>query len=532
MSYEKKMTEFIDQHVEIIKPLCLESSLAWWDNALTGSDDSAQRAAEINAQLMKIYANPDEYAFLKSIPKDEIHDPLIARQHDMLLRGYEGEQMSDDMIDRMVKLDTEISQEYNNFRADVNGESMLENDIRKVLSESTDLDLRKAAWEGSKRIGARVEERVLELVKLRNQVARDQGYTDHYAKSYHLSELDLERVFNQFDALAALTDPIWEEWKSRFDIRQASRLGITVEELRPWHYTDQFFQEAPAGTFNLDQFFTGKSMEELTRSFYSSIGLPVDDVMSRSDLYEKPGKNQHAFCTDIDHEGDVRVLCNVRSNEHWMGTMLHEFGHAVYDKYTDYSLPFMLRGPSHTLSTEAIAEMMGRFSSNALWLKLYAGIPQEKMAELNEATLERERSKFLVVTRWFFVMCYFEREMYRNPDQDLNKLWWDMVERYQGIHRPDDRNEPDWASKLHLALAPVYYQNYLLGEMFAAQILSHIRRVVLQDEAAEALFISPKVGQWLKERIFTPAAVRPWEDGLEYATGEALNPAYYAAQLK
>lgn len=45
----------------------------------------------------------------------------------------------------------------------------------------------------------------------------------------------------------------------------------------------------------------------------------------------------------VDRGGDVRVLCNVKSNEKWMGTMLHEYGHAVYDKHVDRSLPWLLR---------------------------------------------------------------------------------------------------------------------------------------------------------------------------------------------
>ena len=55
-------------------------------------------------------------------------------------------------------------------------------------------------------------------------------------------------------------------------------------------------------------------------------------MIARSDLYEKPGKSPHAFCTDIDREGDVRVLANIVPNEYWMGTMLHELGHSVYSQ--------------------------------------------------------------------------------------------------------------------------------------------------------------------------------------------------------
>ena len=67
-------------------------------------------------------------------------------------------------------------------------------------------------------------------------------------------------------------------------------------------------------------------------------------------------------------------------------------------------------------------------------------------------------------------MTNFERGLYADPDADLDTLWWDLVERYQLVHRPDGRHAPDWAAKIHLAAAPVYYQNYLYGELFASQL--------------------------------------------------------------
>ena len=68
-------------------------------------------------------------------------------------------------------------------------------------------------------------------------------------------------------------------------------------------------------------------------------------------------------------------------------------------------------------------------------------------------------------------MTAFESELYRNPTQDLNRLWWQLVEKYQKIRAPKDREGKwDWAAKYHIGLAPVYYFSYLLGEMFASAI--------------------------------------------------------------
>ncbi|GAH77922.1 unnamed protein product, partial [marine sediment metagenome] len=81
----------------------------------------------------------------------------------------------------------------------------------------------------------------------------------------------------------------------------------------------------------------------------------MESILANSDLYEREGKNPHAFCTDIDKEGDVRILCNLKNNEGWMETLLHELGHAVYDKYQAPQVPYLLRRPAHIFTTEAIA---------------------------------------------------------------------------------------------------------------------------------------------------------------------------------
>ena len=81
------------------------------------------------------------------------------------------------------------------------------------------------------------------------------------------------------------------------------------------------------------------------------------------------------------------------------------------------------------------------------------------------------------------LLVRFERELYRNSGQNLNRLWWEYVERFQNVTSPPDRDLPDWASKNHLATSPVYYQNYVLGELMASQTLDYIQRVVVKSES-------------------------------------------------
>ena len=123
--------------------------------------------------------------------------------------------------------------------------------------------------------------------------------------------------------------------------------------------------------------------------------------------------------------------------------------------------------------------------------------------------------------------------MYENPDQDLNKLWWDMVEKYQGLHRPEGRNEADWASKIHLTDAPVYYHNYLIAELLASQFAETIGNKVLKvpDPFNWAFAGDSRIGKYFVENVFYPGARYTWNEMIERATGEKLTSVYYARQF-
>ena len=86
----------------------------------------------------------------------------------------------------------------------------------------------------------------------------------------------------------------------------------------------------------------------------------MEQVLGRSDNFERPGKNQHAFCVHIDREGDVRTLNNIQPTIKWLETVLHELGHAVYEYRFDPSLPWLLKEPPHMITTEAMALLAGR----------------------------------------------------------------------------------------------------------------------------------------------------------------------------
>jgi len=148
---------------------------------------------------------------------------------------------------------------------------------------------------------------------MRNDIARELGFANYHDMSLRLSDQDpavIERIFDELDSLTRLT---FIFLKVEMDASLAKKYKVKPESLMPWHYQNRFFQEAPAiYSINLDGYFADKDIVQLGRDYYTGIGLDVNDILAKSDLYEKESKYQHAYCTHIDRSGDVRVVCNVK----------------------------------------------------------------------------------------------------------------------------------------------------------------------------------------------------------------------------
>ncbi|HEY3366146.1 MAG TPA: M2 family metallopeptidase [Symbiobacteriaceae bacterium] len=508
----------------------IQMNEAYWRLATTGKAEEAQKAAELEKQLRMFLSDKETFARLKAGVANPTGDGLLDRQVDGLYRSYLENQLAEAEITDLVQRANELEQIFSNFRGTVDGKALSDNDIREILVKSTDNTERRLAWTASKQIGAQIGPKLRDLVKARNKAAQRLGFPNYYEMQLTLSEIKSEDLFRLMNELKQLTDGPFAAMKRELDREQAGRFGVAPEEMRPWHYADPFFQEVPRSgdIVDLNPYFEGKRLEDLATRFYTGVGLDVTDILARSDLYERPGKNQHAFCTDIDHEGDIRTLCNLKPNTYWMSTLLHELGHGVYDKYVDPALPWLLRQNAHINSTEAIAMYFGRQTRDSDWLHQVAAVPEETARESAGALHKEQSASMQILVRWVLVMVFFESAMYQDPDQDLNGLWWGLVKEMQMVTPPAaELNGWEWAAKIHLGTAPVYYHNYLIGEVTA----SHLQAYIARETGTPRIVANPGVGKWLVERFFKPGALYPWNTLVEHATGEPLNPRYFVDQF-
>jgi peptidyl-dipeptidase A len=526
--------EIIDRLVARLEPLQHDHNQAQWRASVSGTAEDAEARARLDAEIRRMLSDPEPLARVGALlSAGGVPDPELQRQLVVMRDLLRAHQMPPATIEAMVEIEKRLDSTFNNFRARLDTESVSDNRLREILQTSNDVGQRRRAWEASKQVGGEVVGPLLELVRLRNAAARDLGYASYYSMMLELDELDERELFALLEDLERGTRPLFQSYRTALDARLKQRFGIAPEDVRPWHLADPFFQEAPAADVDLYTPFRDRSVVDLTDQFFGAIGLDVRDLLKRADLFEKNGKSQHAFCLSVDRRDDVRVLCNVRPNEFWMGVMLHEFGHAVYDVKIARTLPFLLRTPAHTLTTEASAMLFGRLSKNPWWLAQWTGLVPDEAARLGVQIRQATRAQLLVQTRWCLVMCHMERALYRDPSQDLDRLWWDLVERFQLVRRPDARRAPDWASKIHFSLAPVYYHNYMLGEIMASQL----QRALLRElgdggrHSWERYVESPDVGRMLTDRLYRLGKSVDWRGAIRHATGDDLSVDAFIAEL-
>lgn len=516
-----------------IAPLEREAHLRAWEVSTHTTPETEDAAARAETAVDSFLSDATRFeTACRLLASDDVRDPALRRQLELYRNAAAEKQLPERVLRDLVRRSKAIEAVFHSFRPELDGRRVSNNEILACLRGACEETRRCEAWEASKQVGREVAEPLRDLARRRNEAARSLGYRDYYDLRLRCQEIDEEELLTVFADLKAATEELFRAQKERVDACLARRYGLHPRELRPWHYEDPFFQEAPQVLGpRFDALLRTKDPVAIARAYTRALGFDVERVLERSDLYEREAKDPHAFCIDIDREGDVRVLANLRDDLRSMETLLHELGHAAYYRHMSPTLPWLLRAPAHMSTTEAVAMWLGRAALNPDWLGTWVGFDAKDAPAVSRAAGERQHFQRLLTARWVLVMTHFEREFYADPDRrDLDWLWWDLVEELQHVRRPEKRRAPDWAAKTHLATAPVYYHNYLLGELSAAQFDATIRRET--GAAAPGVHRPAEAGAFFRERVFALGASLHWQEVLQRATGRRLSPEDFLESLR
>jgi peptidyl-dipeptidase A len=417
------------------------------------------------------------------------------------------------------------------------------NDIDNILLKSKDLGERQRVWTGSKEIGKPLKPGLVELQKLRNQVAREMGYSSFFALQVADYGMTVNEMMALLDSTLEKTQPLYQGLHCWAKHTLAKRFGRPPGKTLPAHWVGNRWAQRWPGLIeeaSLDGYFRGAEPATIVKSaerFYVSLGFPAlpESFWKRSDLYPVPQggsrkKNSHASAWHVDREGDVRSLMSVEANEQWFGTSHHELGHIYY--YMAYSrpeVPPLLREGANRAFHEAVGELARLASAQTPYLQKTGVLPTSITPDPKGWLLQSALDSFVFLPFAAGTMSHFEHDLYEKelPPNEWQQRWWEYVARFQGVVPAAARESPDLCdacTKTHINDDPGQYYDYALASLIKFQLHDAICTRILKQDVRSCDYSDQKaVGDFLRG-ILSVGATRDWRAVMKEATGEDISP--------
>lgn len=380
-----------------------------------------------------------------------------------------------------------------------------------------------------------LENGFLELVKLRNRLARSMGYANYFEASVRkIEHMSVDELF------AILED---------FESRTRERNLTSIEELKN-HKGKQAleghnFSFSIAGDVmrEMDPYFPfSRSLERWITSF-SRLNIGYSGAELTLDLLDRKGKYQNGFChgpipayfnNGTWVPGKINFTSNatpsqVGSGYRGINTFFHEGGHAANFANVKMNAPCFSQEFAPT--SMAYAETQSMFCDSILndgdWLKLYARNNEGRVIpdDLIRSYVESQQPFRAFGERSILVVPYFERALYELKDEELTP------ERVTALARSTEKHilGLEVSPRPLLAIPHLLsnesacsYQGYLLAHMAVFQTRAHFMKEYgyLAD--------NPHIGPLLAERYWMPGNSLTHDETIRSLTGEGFNAKYLA----
>ena len=422
--------------------------------------------------------------------------------------------------------------------------------FESIIDNSRDPDELLKAWKGWHEIGKPMKPMYMRMVEIGNEGSKDLGYEG-------LSDLWFSKYDMPADEFLDETDRVWEEVKPLYDALHCHvRAKLNdyygdeiVSESGPlpvhllgnmwgqsWSniYDLVYTEESNSNSVDVTKIIADKNINEIqmveyAEDFFISIGFdPLPETFWERSLFVKPRDRSvvcHASAWNLDPaNNDLRIKMCIERNEEDFITIHHELGHIFY--YQAYNhLPTLFQGGANDGFHEAFGDLL-TLSITPDYLTKIDFISEEQANIAKEdpiGLLMKQALEGVVVVPWALMLDKWRSGVFNGDikEDELNTLWWQLREEYQGIGTSDDRTEEyfDPGAKYHIPGNTPYTRYYLarimqyqFHEALCNQInfdgYLHECSIYGNKDAGEKIISTMAMGESL-----------PWQDAFENITG-------------
>lgn len=553
---EKQQAEHILQHyidlkVELIRNYAMESAVALWNATVSGNETDYQKLIDIELNFNKsnrtpadlfapdrfyarsanVFANKQDFELMRKLKYSGlITDSLLSRQLNVLYQAFMGPQIETEKYRKLIDTEIKLWQAFFNFKIELDGKKYGAGAIDSIQKNTGDAAVLNQIFHVFRQKGSALAPTIIRMVKDRNEFAVHFGYPDFYHLILESKDQTPERIQLLLDEIERNTRNPYFELKQETDQVLAERFHIRSEDLQPWHYdSEQTAALSKENAARMDSLFSDIDPVEKTAAFFDGIGLPIRDVIDNSDLEYRREKSSINAMINVDFKNDIRLISGIQHTHSGMWKMMHLGGHASHYTSIADDIPYLLKTPIPVIY-EGVARYFESLATDCNWLKTEMPLHQTGPDQLLQACRRMQQVTNLFRCRKLLVLACFEREIYRNPDQDPDLLWQKLNLDYLGIDYPAEKCKGYWASNKYSTSLSCTTHNFVLADVFAAQLQHTIGNRVLSN--TNGVYSGNKaIGQYLTENLYRYGNLLPWEQLIEKATGEPLHSKYFVNQL-
>ena len=408
----------------------------------------------------------------------------------------------------VIRLRSDLQERIVSFRPLWKGRRVDRSVLHRVTRESPREIDRKKAYYAHEPLHRPLEDRLRELVELRNEQARSLGYRSMSEMRHRFDGLTPGRVWELAETAAGLARAHLRVLREEFE----EETGQST-----WHPWDFLYARHRKASLPARWFPRGEMLPRILNSL-SEWGFRTDRMRFRVVFHDTPFGG---LTLAPDPPKDVRILVHPQGGWDSYMVMFHEVGHAVHSS--------LIRAPRHLLRWhenvpgfgafhEGIGGLFEDIPGSLEWLSTQPGVDPKRAAEF----AHQQRDGNLVWAAWHACWIRTEELLYERPDRDPMP----EVQRFERrVFGYDDYRSPSFVDTFFVEL-PIYCSNYLLAILFGRQISRALRKLY-----GDPLWPNRRVGPWLTRNWFAPGSLYDWVPRLKEVTGRPFGIEAFRAEF-
>ena len=329
------------------------------------------------------------------------------------------------------------------------------------LAGDPDPQVRKDAYEAEIACYDRIKDAVayaLNSIKLETiSDCQLRGYETPLHRTVKQTDMQMETLEAMLSAMDEYAPKFWQYLKAK-----GRKLGH--ENGLPWY--DLF---APMGKSSTK--FTAREARDYLVALFGEFDAELSEMVARAfdeawiDFYPRDGKSGGAFCADVNHLKESRILTNFDGTFSAVVTLAHELGHAFHNQC------IFTHRPLNQGYSMPLAETASTFNECVVMASAIAKAADkdEQIALIESQLLDATQIIIDIYSRFRFEKSVFDNreEMFMNADDLCEKMIAAQKESYGDGLDHNVLHPYMWICKSHY-YGPTYYNfPYAFGGLFA-----------------------------------------------------------------